>query len=378
MDSSSTVSKRELKQEAEPPSLVTTLGIVLVSYLVFYIVLRLAGGSWSLVGGDAFADNSDYVAAAKAIRSWHFSGVVVKQFWGVSYPTAGLSLITGMSERASLVVVCVISSLISVTLVYRMWGGWVAIYFALLSFDWFQRSLLGGAEPLFMALILGAFVLLRRDRWPWSSLFAALATTVRPFGIFALIGLGLQLLWQRKIPECAWATAIGVAIGAAYSWVIAKSMGSAFGNVALYRQRDWHGGSPLNFPFLALIRDSMPANVPLTNTLLAAGWALLLIAGLAVAIFSGELKSYATKYPAEVCFVCLYSLALYSYDASGFERSSFVRFALPMLPWTLVFLRRYLPAKRWVVGALAVVTPTLAAASALGIRNVAGKLLGHH
>jgi len=378
MDPSSTLSSEKPTQESAAPTLAQTLGIVLASYIVFYVVLRLASGSWSMVGGDAFADNSDYLEAATAIRHWHFAGVVVQQFWGLSYAVAGFSFLTRMPERASLVAVCVIASLLGVTLVHRIWGGWVAVFVALLSLDWFQRSLLGGAEPLFMALILGAFFVLRRAKWHWSSLLGALATIVRPFGIFALIGLAAQLLWQRKIRECAGATAIGLTIGAAYSWPMLHYMGNAFANVSLYRQWDWHGGSPFGLPLWALIRDSISTHVPMTNTVLALGWVLLLIAGFAVAIRAGELKSYATEYPAEICFVCLYCLAIYSYDASGYARANFPRFALPMLPWTLVFLRRYLPTKRWVVGALTIITPTLAAASALGIRNVMGTIFGHH
>jgi len=42
--------------------------------------------------------------------------------------------------------------------------------------------------------------------------------------------------------------------------------------------------------------------------------------------------------------------------------------------WMLVFLYRYLPKKRAVIWTLAVITPVLAAASAIGIRNVADQI----
>jgi hypothetical protein len=167
------------------------LGIVLISYLVFLAVLSFIGGSyWSLVGGK-FGDNPGYLAAASAIRHWTFSGVDVKQFWGVSYAVACVSLLTGASEGLALVVVCVGASLASVALCYWLWDGWIAVFFALLSLDWFQRSLLGGAEPLFMALLLGSFLALRRDRWVLAVVLGSLATVVRPFGVFALVGLGV-------------------------------------------------------------------------------------------------------------------------------------------------------------------------------------------
>jgi hypothetical protein len=349
---------------------------VLISYIVFLIVLRLVAGSFALVGGPT-GDNPSYLEAATAIRHWQFSGVVVKQFWGLPYAIAGLSFVTGMTGRAALVVVCILASLVSVALCHRLWGGWIAIFFGLLSLDWFQRSLLGGAEPLFMAMILSSFLTLRGGKWAWSAVFGALATVVRPFAIFALIGLGLQLLPQRKVREFLFATAIALAIGTVYAWPLAHYMGSPFANVALYQRNDWHGGLPFNFPFVAIIHDTIPLNVPVTNLVLTLGWILFVITGLGVGIASGEFVSYAKAYPAESCFVCLYCLALYTYDAPGWSRSNFPRFAIPMLPWVLVFMRRYLPTRRWVVGVLCVVSPALAAASAIGVHNVARSLQLH-
>ncbi len=366
-----------LIQKHDAPSLKQVLGIVLVAYSVFFIVLRLAAGSLSLVGSTRFGDNPSYLEAAAAIRHWQFAGVLVKQFWGLPYAVAGLCAVTGISERAGMVVVCILSSLVSVALCYRLWGGWVAVFFALLSLDWFQRSLLGGAEPLFMLMIFASFLALRQAKWAWSAVFGGLATVVRPFGIFALAGLGVQLLWQKKFRQCAIAVAIALSIGCAYAWPLAHYLGGAFANVSMYQKSDWHGGLPFNWPFLAIIHDTIPINAPLTDLVLTLGWIAFVLLGLVVAVGTGDFITYAKKYPAEICFVSLYCLALYTYDAPGWSRSNFPRFALPMLPWTLVFLRRLLPAHRWVVGALAVISPALAAASAIGIRNVWGLVHSH-
>lgn len=361
----------------DEPSLTQVLGIVLISYLVFLAVLRLAAGSLSLVGGARFGDNPSYLDAASAIRHWRFAGVLVKQFWGLPYAVAGLSAVTGIPVRAGLIVVCILSSLAAVVLCYRLWGGWIAIFFALLSLDWFQRSLLGGAEPLFMLMILASFLALRREKWAWSATFGGLATVVRPFGIFALIGLGIQLLWQKKFRECSIAIAIALSIGWAYAWPLAHYMGGAFANVSMYQKSDWHGGLPFNWPLLAIVHDTIPITAPATDLVLTLGWIAFVLLGLVVAIGSGDFIALAKKYPAEICFVSLYCLALYTYDAPGWSRSNFPRFALPMLPWTLVFVRRFFPANRWVEGVLAVISPALAACSATGIRNVWALLHSH-
>jgi hypothetical protein len=104
------------------------LGIVLISYLVFLAFLSFIGGSyWSLVGGK-FGDNPAYLEAASAIRHWQFSGVSAKQFWGLSYAVACVSIMTRASEATALVVVCVGASLVSVALCYWLWDGWIAAF----------------------------------------------------------------------------------------------------------------------------------------------------------------------------------------------------------------------------------------------------------
>jgi hypothetical protein len=369
--------QNELTGELRPPSLTQVLGMVLVSYLVFLAFLSLMGGSyWSLVGGK-FGDNPDYLEAASAIRHWQFSGINVKQFWGVSYAVACVSIMTGTSEATALVVVCIGASLVSVALCYWLWDGWIAAFFALLSLDWFQRSLLGGAEPLFMALLLGSFLMLRRERWVYAAVLGSLATVVRPFGVFALVGLGVHLLYRKRFRDCAIATAIALGIGALYTWPLKHYLGSPFANVASYQKNDWHGGLPFNFPFVAIVRDTIRIHAPWTNLALTLSWILFVLVAIVVAIRSGEFQHYAKIHTAEACFVFLYCLALCTYNAPGWSRSQFPRFALPMLPWALFFLKRYVPTNRKVVWALAVITPSLAAASAVGIRQTWGILLRH-
>jgi hypothetical protein len=375
MPSSAVSTQNASSGELEAPSLVHVLAAVLVSYSVFLAFLSFLGGSY-LVGGE-FGDNPAYLRAAAAIRHWQFSGVQVKQFWGLSYAVAGLSLATRMSESTALVVVCVAASLASVALCYRLWDGWIAAFFALLSLDWFQRSLLGGSEPLFVALLLGSFLALRRDRWRWAAVLGALATVVRPFGVFALIGLAVHLLYRGKVRECAIATAIALAIGALYAWPLAHYLGSPFANVALYQRNDWRSGPPFNVPFVAIIHDTFPIDAPWTNLVLTWGWILFLLSSSLLALRTGEFHRYGKDHTAEMVFYVLCGLALYTYDAPGWSRSNFPRFALPLLPWALVFAHRYIPKDRRVIWALAVISPMLAAASAIGIRH-AWEIMLHH
>ena len=369
--------QHELAGEVRPPSPTQVLGMVLVSYVVFLVFLSCIGSSyWPMVEFKT-GDNPAYLEVASAISHWQFSGLNVKQFWGLPYAVACVSVMSGASLPAALVAVCVGASLVSVALCYWLFDGWIAAFFALLSFEWLQRSLLGGAEPLFVALLLGSFLTLRRERWVYAAVLGSLATVVRPFGVFALVGLGVQLLYRKRFRDCAIATSIALVIGALYAWPLKHYLGNPLANVALYQKNDWHGGLPFNLPFVTIVHDTFPINAPLTNLALTLGWILFVLVGIAVAIRSGEFQHYAKNHTAEACFVLLYCLALYTYDAPGWSRSNFPRFAIPVLPWLLVFLKRYLPTNRKVLWALAVIAPCLAPASAVGIRQTWGILLQH-
>ncbi len=356
------------------PSLTEVLGIVFASYAVFMVVLHFLGGSyWWLADGHS-GDTPAYLQAAAAIRHWQFSGVDAKQFWGLPYAMASVSVLTGISETWALIVVCVGTSIVSLALCYWLWDGWIALFFALLSLDWLQRSLLGGAEPLFVALVLGSFLALRKGKWEYAAILGALATVVRPFGVFALVGLGIELLYRKKFWECAIATITALMIGALYVWPLQHYLGNPFANIAAYQHRDWRGGLPVNLPFVAIFHDTIPINAPWTNLLLTGGWIVFVLVGILVAVRTGELRRYASTHTAEAGFVVLFCVALYTYDAPGWSRSNFPRFAVPILPWILAFLEPYLPKQRPLIWGLAVITPTLAAVSAIGIRQTAGVL----
>ena len=96
-----------------------------------------------------FGDNTPYVTITSAIEHWNFAQLHVKLFWGLPYAVAVLSSVTRLSNLSSLVVISILASSIAMTLAYRLWGGWVAMAFLILSREWLERSLLGGAEPLF-------------------------------------------------------------------------------------------------------------------------------------------------------------------------------------------------------------------------------------
>jgi hypothetical protein len=318
---------------------------------------------------DNFGDSSAYMGLASAIRHWDFQGLVIKQFWGLPYAMAALSNATGLSDRTALLVFALLPSLSAVLLARRLWDGWVAGYFAVLNFDWLQRSCLGGSEPLFVCLLLAAFVSVRRERWLLASLLASLATIVRPLGIFALLGIGITLLWQRDFLKFTAATAVGFGVGVLYAIPLATHFGDPLATVNSYHSPQWQGGWLFGFPFYAILKGlSYPA--PWTNLILSFAWISLVLVALVVMIKSPHFRAYGRAHLVEALFLVPYLWCLFTYNYPMWARSNFSRFAIPILPFVLFALYRWLPKDRRLLWPVAIVSPVLAATSALGVVNV--------
>jgi hypothetical protein len=70
-------------------------------------------------------------------------------------------------------------------------------------------------------------------------------------------------------------------------------------------------------------------------------------------------------------FLVPYLWTLFTYNYPHWARGNFARFAIPIIPFVLLALYRWIPKDRRLLWALGVVSPILAAASEIGINNVA-------
>jgi hypothetical protein len=335
--------------------------------VVFVAVVSLFRNYFAVV--DGFGDNYEYLATASAIRHWSFQGLEVKHVWGLPYVMAVVSLLTGMSDRAALLLVSGTASFASIILANRLWGGWIASFFAVLNFDWWQRSLLGGAEPLFLCLLFGTFLAARRRTWLLAALLASLGTLVRPMGLFALAAIGLALLWRREFRTFLLATLIGLTIGGLYVVPLAVHFGDPLANVNSYRHADWDQGFLLGWPFQAIIQATLHDPVPWTNLILTYGWIVLVLFSAIVMSASRRFHQFGRHYPVEALFTTIYLVFLFTYN-SFWARAIFPRLALPVLPLALVAIEPWIPKNRRLLRIIGIASPILAAASAIGIRNV--------
>lgn len=91
-------------------------------------------------------------------------------------------------------------------------------------------------------------------------------------------------------------------------------------------------------------------------------------------MFRSRFRHYARTYPNEVIFCGLYLVAIFSYDYLLWARSNVIRFSIPALPFVFLALLPFLPKGRLVIVGLCVVSAALAAASAIGLGNIAGTM----
>jgi hypothetical protein len=350
------------------PSQTELAALIVLSFLLFVLVVSLMRNYFVAV--DDFGDSQAYMNLASAIRHWDFYGIVIKQFWGLPYAMAALSKLTGLSDRTALLVFSFGPSMLAGLMARRLWNGWIAAYFAILNFDWLQRSCLGGSEPLFVCLLFAAFISVRRERWLLASLLASLATVVRPLACFALVGIGLSLLWKRDFRKFGVATAIGLLVGALYAIPLAAHFGDPLATVNSYHDKAWAGGRVFGFPFYAIIKGTLLELPPWTNLIFSFGWIFLVSGAVIVMAKSAQFRAYCRTHMVETLFLVPYLWCLYTYNYPHWARGNFARFAIPILPFVFLSLYRWLPKDRRILWPLGVVSSILAACSAIGVVNV--------
>lgn len=370
------LSKERTSRFHEPPSSRELLFLVGLSCCVMWITLLVLHKAGSAVLD--WGDDGAYLTVAYAIRRWDFHHMYIQHFMGYPYAIAAVSLLFHIPDVVALWLIAVLSSFASVWLAARLFGSVVAAYFALTNFAWLQVSFLGGSEPLSVALGLGALLAFRRNRIFLAALLASLSVIVRPLMIFVLAGIGIVLLCRSQFRGFFMALGTGVAIAAAYALPLARSYGDPLLTVHSYTTHDYGGGGIkgphghlFGWPFHGIVAGTLAYPAPWTNLLLSFFWIGVVLAGVAM-MFSRRFREYAKTRPNEAIFCGLYLLAIFSYDYLLWARGSFIRFAIPALPFVFFALLPLLPKDRRIFWGLGILTPILAAFSAVGVKNVIG------
>lgn len=353
------------------PTLSEVVLLSAVSYGVYLLLIATLGNYWHIFR--TFGDNQAYVWIAEGIRSWNFHSIKEWQFFGLPYVMVAFSFVTHTSYWTAILTLCAICGFVAIALSDRLWGGWVAGVFAVCSRDWMERAVIGGAEPLFLALLFASFLAARREKWLLAAFLAAFSTTVRPMGIFALIAIGLVLLIRRQYKTLAGACLIGLIIGTIYVLPLRLYMGTALANVKAYGAADGSGGKPITLPFYALLQNKMPGLSTSLNLARAGCWIALVLLGVLAMFRNERFRDYARKHLVESIFCGLYIGLLFTYN-SPWARIAFPRYVIPVIPFMILSLLPWIPKDRRLLWAFGILSAILSAAETYGFTSTLERL----
>ncbi len=355
-----------MNRSREPSSKEVVL-LAVCAYAALAAGVQLAtwgSGFWRYEPGDTFS----YAEITTAIRTGDFSGLrEVRHFWGLPYLAAPVALLTGVPDLIAVLLVSLFGSIATVLLVRRLWGGWIAAFFTLVSWDWLQASVFGGSETVFTALTLIAFLAARRERWALAALAAACSTTVRPVGAFVFAALAVVLLWRREFRKATIVGSVGAAVVVLYVLPLWIVRGDVLAHVRGY-QHDWAHRWPIGVPFAALMQGMLAAETPF-KVLRPAMWAMFILVSTTAMPLRQLGRSYTTRCPVEALFAMIYTAFLFTYNADYWAWSEFPRFAIPVLPFALLAAEPWLPKDRRLLWLLAPTSGVLAACWLIGFHR---------
>src|ERR1019366_2450860 len=104
------------------------------------------------------------------------------------------SLMTGASVARCLPMLGLVCGALSVFFCGRLWGWPVAALFSFVGLEYTNQVCEDSCEPFFVLFLLVSLWLWRQQRPLAASAVAALATTVRPTGVFLLLAFAIVLM----------------------------------------------------------------------------------------------------------------------------------------------------------------------------------------
>jgi hypothetical protein len=263
--------------------------------------------------------------------------------------------------------------LVTIVLCEKLWGRLIAVWFMVVNWWWLDSSVAGGCEPVFMALLLGSFLAVRKHRWLLAATLASCASVVRPVGIFALVAIGGVLLIRREFRTLSLAVCIGAVTGLLYLAPLTFLYGNPWVSIRSYQSNDWAGASPVTIPLLPIIKGALFTRdtMRLPLKLLVGFWVLLTLVAMIRWTLSTSFRRYLDAHPVEAAFAVFYTIFLFSYNTNFWVWQHFPRFAIPLLPFVLIAFRGRLSARRPLLVAAALASIICVVVPKAGIETIA-------
>jgi hypothetical protein len=330
--------------------------IVLVAYVLFALVVAVFDSYPDRIRRTG--DNVSYASETQAIRGDPHNAIAM-HFLGYPLLCAPVAAVLHLSAMDALPIVSAIGSFTAIAIAGMLWGPWAAAWFAVVNLDWIQRSLLGGADPVFAAFVFAALLLARGHRWIAAALFASFATVVRPLGIFALLAIAVVLLSRRRFREFASAVIISTIIGCAYILLVRSLFGHGLSNLTWYRSMGLDHDRRF-IPFITVFLQSPEHRLTGKNIAKTLAWTTFTACAVIAALRRPEMREAMRKAPVEWLFGALYAGSFLFFPAWWIE-GEYPRYFAPVIPLCLVALRPWLPETRWIVWAVGLASVLLAA-----------------
>jgi len=350
-----------------------TAPIAFISYalccLTFIVVVTRVNNYWEM--SRTHGDNGAYLTIAQATVEGRFSGpdleAVRKFYRGTGYCVALASLVTGVSVARCLPMMGLVCGALSIYFCGRLWGWPVAALFSFVGVEYTNQVCEGSCEPFFVLFLFVSLWLWRQQRSLAAFTFAALATTVRPTGVFLLMAFAGVLILHRRWRDLCMAGIAASALGALYLAPLAYLAKDPWAPVNGYAS-DWYGALPLTVPFFPLLRAGLANTAPWTNDVKICIYILLTVFGL-VTLWKRRHEAFArSEGQAEWIFYLLFAGFCVSYN-SAWAYTGYPRFSAPIIPQSLLGIKGRLITS-WVILPLSVVAGFLSAVSALNLHTV--------
>lgn len=324
---------------------------------VHLAILTIAYGYWDTL--IEWVDNQSFVRIAAAIHrgtwvcgaddcTWHL--------WGLPFVMAGVAAVFRVSDLAALVGISIGASLLTAVLLHRLYGGWVASATVAVCLMWTELSARGGSEPLFMGLLYGAFAASRADRVRLGSALAALSAAVRPVGVILVAAMAIDAAWRRNWKDLLTLVVVTALLATVYLAAVAAIAGNPFATSAGYLNEGW-GRFPIGLPFgrvAVSMRDVFSASM--SQGLRTCAW----IAVGVVSLWTMARKADAVPARPERVFAIGYLAFVFcgTHEALAWYVP---RFILPVAPLMFQSLRRWIPRRRVLLWAAALIEAAIGA-----------------
>ena len=342
-----------------------------VTLLLLMCVITAVATRGYLNAVEGNGDNSNYARVTDAILARNLTSAgTVYQFWGLSYCAALLCAVVRTNAFQAIGIISFLSTVTSVILVAELWSGWIAVYFVATSYALLEFGAFGGADSLFLLLVLISLRFARHSQWAGCSLAGALSATVRPLGVMVLAGVCIHLRRNLKVLGLVLGIAAGIYL--LYSAPLVFYLGDPLLNWTGYQQQDWGGHAPIGWPLAALIGNvrngENVGNLPMLILKIAyIGFHMAALVGLCV---SPKRRRELFKHRPEGITVILYSVFLLTYNAPTWAASIYPRLLMPITPMLLDVYSDMLPRNRLLPAALGLMSVALAIGSNLGWSGV--------